>query len=230
MEAIILAGGFGSRLKQVVNNVPKPMAPIKGRPFLEILLNSLEKKGFSRVIFSLGYMAEKISNHFGSRFKGLHLTYIVEETPLGTGGATRLCIESCTQNQVFVFNGDTYLDIEIEHLKKQWEKNQNLILVGRHVSDTSRYGRLVVDGNKILSFEEKGISESGLISAGCYVMTTDKLLKFPINKPFSIERDYLIPEILKKKTNIEIFETKGLFVDIGIPEDYLMAQKLLANV
>ena len=228
MEAIVLAGGFGSRLRQVVNNVPKPMAPIAGRPFLKILLGSLARKGFSRVILSLGFMAENISNYFGSRFSGLDLAYVVEEAPLGTGGATRHAIEVCTQNYVFVFNGDTFLDLEIEQLKQQWQKNQNLIVVGRHVLDTSRYGKLVVDGTRILSLVEKGVSSSGLISAGCYVMTTDALARFPLNKPFSIEKDYLIPEIAR--TNVEVFVTKGMFVDIGEPEDYAMAQTLLVNV
>ena len=228
MEAIILAGGFGTRLKKVVNNLPKPMAPINGRPFLEILLNLLSNKGFSRVIISLGFMAEKIINYFGNTFKGIEIKYIIEETPLGTGGAVRLCINSCMQKEVFVFNGDTFIDIEIENIINQWNRNQNLIVVGKYVSDASRYGRLFTDNNRIISLEEKKISGQGLISAGCYLMTTDKLLRFPINKPFSIEKDYLITEILQ--SNVAIFITKGLFIDIGIPEDYLKAQKLLTNL
>ena len=228
MEAIILAGGFGTRLKQIVNNVPKPMAPINGRPFLEILLNLLSKKGFSRVIISLGFMAEKIPNYFGSTFKGIEIKYIIEGTPLGTGGAARLCINSCTQKEVFVFNGDTFIDIEIENIKKQWERNQNLIVVGKYVIDSSRYGRLVTNGNKVTSFVEKGISRPGLISAGCYLIATNNILKFSINKAFSIEKDYLLPEILQ--TNVEVFISNGLFIDIGVPDDYLRAQKLLANV
>ena len=94
--------------------------------------------------------------------------------------------------------------------------------------DSSRYGRLVTNGNKVTSFVEKGISRPGLISAGCYLIATNNILKFSINKAFSIEKDYLIPEILQ--TNVEVFTSKGLFIDIGVPEDYLKAQKLLANV
>ena len=107
MEAIVLAGGFGTRLRQVVADVPKPMAPIADRPFLEILLGSLARKGFSQVVLSLGFMAEKISDHFGARFAGMDIAYVVEETPLGTGGAIRLALDACTQDHVFVFNGDT---------------------------------------------------------------------------------------------------------------------------
>jgi D-glycero-alpha-D-manno-heptose 1-phosphate guanylyltransferase len=227
MEAIVLAGGFGTRLRQVVSDVPKPMAPIAGRPFLEILLGSLYRKGFSRVVLSLGFMAEKISGYFGSRFEGLDLTYVVENTPLGTGGATRLAAGACTHDHAFVFNGDTYLDLEVEPLERQWQAKRNPIVVGRQVPDTMRYGRLVIDGFRITSFAEKGIAGSGLINAGCYVLATDALAPFPPNKPFSIETDYFVPEVAR--STVEVFVTKGVFIDIGIPEDYSRAQILLGD-
>ncbi|MCX7627395.1 MAG: nucleotidyltransferase family protein [Methylophilaceae bacterium] len=227
MEAIVLAGGFGSRLRQVVADVPKPMAPIAGRPFLEILLGSLAEKGFSRVVLSLGYMAEKISGHFGARFAGLDITYVVEDTPLGTGGATRLAATACAQDHVFVFNGDTYLDLEVDLLERQWQAKRHPIVVGRRVPDTTRYGRLVVDGDRITSFAEKGIAGPGLINAGCYVVATDALAQFPVNQPFSIETDYLVPEVAR--ATVEVFVTEGVFIDIGIPEDYALAQTLLAT-
>jgi D-glycero-alpha-D-manno-heptose 1-phosphate guanylyltransferase len=226
MEAIVLAGGFGTRLRQVVADVPKPMAPIAGRPFLEILLGSLAKKGFSRVVLSLGFMAEKISGHFGPRFAGLGLTYVVEDAPLGTGGATRLAAEACTQDHLFVFNGDTYLDLEVGLLEQQWQAKRHPIVVGRQVPDTMRYGRLVVDGDRITRFAEKGIAGPGLINAGCYVLATDALARFPLNQPFSIETDYLVPEVARG--TVEVFVTEGMFIDIGIPEDYARAQMLLA--
>lgn len=228
MEAIVLAGGFGTRLREVVADVPKPMALIAGRPFLEILLGSLAQKGFSRVVLSLGFMAEKISEHFGTRFAGLDLAYVVEDTPLGTGGAIRLAFETCTQDHVFVFNGDTYLDLEVVPLEQQWLTKRHPIVVGRQVTDTTRYGRLVVDGGQITHFAEKGIAGPGLINAGCYLLATDALASFPLNQPFSIETDYLVPEVTR--ATVEVFVTEGLFIDIGIPEDYALAQTLLAAV
>lgn len=227
MEAIVLAGGLGTRLRKVLPDVPKPLAPITGRPFLEILLGSLAKKGFSRVVLSLGFMAIKISDHFGRCFDGLDLEYVVEDRPLGTGGASRLATESCTQDHVYIFNGDTYIDLEIDCLEKQWQARQNTIVVGRRVSDTLRYGRLIVDDMLITSFSEKGIPGPGLINAGCYVMARNALSGFSLNVPFSMETDYLLPNI--SRGLIEVFETNGLFIDIGIPEDYLLAQKLLTN-
>lgn len=225
MEAIVLAGGFGTRLRQVVADVPKPMAPIAGRPFLEILLKSLSQKGFSRVVLSLGFMAEKISDHFGTRFSGVDIAYVVEDTPLGTGGATRLATTACTQDHVFVFNGDTYLDLEVNLLERQWQAKRHPIVVGRQVPDTMRYGQLVVDGDRITRFAEKGIAGPGLINAGCYVLAMDALADFPLNKPFSIENDYLEPAVAR--ATVEVFVTEGVFIDIGIPEDYARAQTLL---
>ena len=228
MEALVLAGGFGTRLRQVVADVPKPMAPIAGRPFLEILLRTLSKKGFSRVTLSLGFMAEKISENFGSRFAELDLAYVVEDAPLGTGGAVRLALKECTQDHVFIFNGDTYLDLEAHSLEQQWQVNRNPIIVAKEVLDTTRYGRLIVDSGQVTSFAEKGTKGPGLINAGCYVLATDALARFPLNHPFSIEIGYFVPEVAG--ATVEVFQSDGLFIDIGIPEDYARAQMLLADL
>ena len=107
-EAIVLAGGFGTRLREVLPDLPKPMAPVAGRPFLEILLTSLADKGFSRVVLSLGYMADKIITYFGNSFTGLDLIYVVEDEPLGTGGAVRLALSQCLQDHIYILNGDTF--------------------------------------------------------------------------------------------------------------------------
>lgn len=227
MEAIVLAGGFGTRLRQVVADVPKPMAPIAERPFLEILLSSLAQKGFSRAVLSLGFMAEKIRDYFGSRFAGLDLEYVLEDTPLGTGGATRLAVEACNQDHVFVFNGDTYLDLEVELLEQQWQARRYPIVVGRQVPDTARYGRLVVNGDRITAFAEKGIAGAGLINAGCYVLARGALSRFSLNQPFSIETDYLASEV--SRATVDVFVSAGMFVDIGVPDDYARAQTLLVD-
>lgn len=228
MEAVILAGGFGTRLRQVIPDLPKPMAPVGGRPFLEILLTSLSNKGFSRIILSLGFMAEKIIGHFGESFQRMNLIYVVEEKPLGTGGAIRLSLENCRQDHIFVFNGDTYLDLEIGEIEKQWQQNQSPIIVGREVEDTSRYGKLLVEDKKVVGFAEKGAAGPGLINGGCYVLQKDKLNEFSIQTNFSFENDYLTRQVVKEP--FDLFVTKGVFIDIGIPEDYSAAQTLLAQV
>jgi D-glycero-alpha-D-manno-heptose 1-phosphate guanylyltransferase len=222
MEVIVLAGGFGTRLRQLVPDVPKPMAPIAGRPFLEILLSSLAQKGFTRVILSLGFMADKISGYFGSKFLGMEISYIVEYQPLGTGGAIRLAMEKVTADHVFVFNGDTFLDLEVQQIEKQWSLNHRSLIVSRKVSDTARYGRLLEADGKLTGFSEKGVSGFGLINAGCYVFSNKQLDAYCVGRPFSIETDYLVPAA---GTGLfDVFVTHGQFIDIGVPEDFLRAQ------
>ena len=228
MEAIVLAGGFGTRLRQAVPDLPKSMAPIAGKPFLEILLGSLSRKRIHRVVLSLGYMADKVLQHFGSRFAGMDLVYAVEESPLGTGGAVRLAMAACLQDHVFVFNGDTYLDLEIDAVECQWQANGNPIIVGCAIADTARYGRLSIDRNRVVGFEEKGTAGAGLINAGCYVLNRGQLDAFPSRSAFSLEADYLAQAV--SNLPFDLFVTSGAFLDIGVPEDYARARVELANV
>lgn len=228
MEAIILAGGLGTRLREILPDTPKPMAPIVGRPFLEILLFSLSRKGFTRVILSLGFMAIKISDYFGKRYAGMDLVYVVEDIPLGTGGAIRLALPICEEDHVFIFNGDTFLDLEIGAVEQLWQNNGNPIIVGRQVSDTARYGRLLTENNYVKGFSEKGVGGPGLINAGCYVFGRGQLDCIPLNKPFSLESEFLVK--LVAKAEVEVFITEGLFIDIGIPADYVLGQVLLADL
>lgn len=227
MEAIVLAGGFGTRLRQLVADVPKPMASIAGRPFLEILLNSLASKGFSRVILSVGFMAEKISSHFGSQFGGLDLVYAVEDQPLGTGGGMRLAMSHALADHVFVFNGDTFLDLEVAQAEQKWQTHKRPIIVGREVPDTARYGRLLETDGVATGFTEKGVFGWGLINAGCYVLATGQLDRFPIGQPFSFESDFLSQAVMQNE--FDVFVTSGQFIDIGVPEDFLRAQTELAE-
>lgn len=227
MEAIILAGGFGTRLRDVVSDLPKPMAPIGNRPFLEILLGMLSQKGFTRVTCSLGYMSEKIVSHFGNSFNGMELCYVVEESPLGTGGAVKLALTQCKDDHVFVFNGDTYLDIDVDQVELNWQKNRSPIIIGRWVPDTERYGRLVVSDGCVVDFNEKGIAGPGLINAGCYVLGARQLDGCRLQEKFSLESDYLVQ--LVKNEIVRCCETNGLFIDIGIPDDYERAQNLLGS-
>lgn len=223
LEGIVLAGGFGTRLRQVVPNLPKPMAPIAGRPFLEIVLENLAQKGFGRVILSLGYMAEKIKVHFGTRFSGMQVTYVVEDHPLGTGGATRLAMSQSAQDHVFVFNGDTFLDLEVDAVERRWQTTGHPIIVGRELDDVSRYGCLLTDNGRVIGFLEKGASGAGLVNAGCYVLNRGQLASFPLNTSFSLERDYLSDAV--QETTFDFFLTSGRFIDIGVPEDYARAER-----
>ena len=224
MEAIVLAGGFGTRLKTVVPDLPKPMAPVAGRPFLEILLTALSRKGITRVILSLGHMAEKIVSHFGDRYEGMQIVYEIEQMPLGTGGAIRQAMAHCCEDHVFIFNGDTFLDLEIAQVEEQWKKNQTPIIVAREVPDTARFGRLETAQGQVTGFAEKGATGQGFINAGCYVFPTHLLESFTHGTSFSIETDFLAKTIAAHP--FDLFTTSGLFIDIGVPEDYALAQTL----
>jgi D-glycero-alpha-D-manno-heptose 1-phosphate guanylyltransferase len=219
MEAIILAGGFGTRLRQVVPDLPKPMAPIAGRPFLEILLISLAHKGFHRVVISLGYMADTVVKHFGDQFAGMEIVYEIELAPLGTGGAVRQALARCNADHVFVFNGDTFLDLETADVEDHWQRHQVPIIVARNASDTVRYGCL---GFCI----KKSLVVTGLINAGCYVLPPNILDGFVLGQPFSLETDFLAKAVGTQR--FDFFVTNGHFIDIGVPEDYARAQTELA--
>jgi len=228
MQAVVLAGGFGTRLRQVVPALPKPMAPVAGRPFLEILLTSLARKGFTHVVLSLGYMADKITRHFGQRFAGLELSYEVETIPLGTGGAIRQASRHCTADHYFVFNGDSYLDLEIAAVEAWWQAHRVPIIVARALSDTLRYGRLETHDGHITGFVAKGVAGPGLINGGCYVFGEDELAGLPLGQAFSIETDYFPEQVQKRR--YDYFLTEGQFIDIGVPEDFVRAQTELAEV
>jgi D-glycero-alpha-D-manno-heptose 1-phosphate guanylyltransferase len=225
MEAIILAGGLGTRLRDVVSDVPKPMALIRGKPFLELLLHHLEQKGFDRIILSVGYMANSISDYFGNKFGNLELCYEVEATPLGTGGALQVALRKCCNDHIFVFNGDTFLDLEVESVEALWADSHNPIIVAREVPNMTRYGQLVTENGRVVKFLPKGKASSGLINAGCYLLPKNILSKFQMSLPFSLELDFF-PEYIQSNS-LDIFISKGYFIDIGIPEDYFLAQELL---
>ena len=228
MEAIVLAGGFGTRLRDVVPDLPKPMAPVAGRPFLEILLTWMARSGFRRVVLSLGYKADKIVDHFGSRFAGMELVYEIETTPLGTGGAIRQASRHCTGSHYFVFNGDSYLDVDVPLVEAWWQQHRAPIIVARAVLDTARYGRLEVKGDQVTAFTAQGIQGPGLINAGCYIFNIDQLSDRPFAQAFSIETDYFPDEV--KKSRFDSLVTEGQFIDIGVPEDYVRAQTELVGV
>jgi D-glycero-alpha-D-manno-heptose 1-phosphate guanylyltransferase len=224
--AIILAGGFGTRLQSVVNDLPKPMAPINGEPFLNYQLNYLKHYGIKNVILSVGYLAEKIKAYYGSNFNGLEIDYVVEENPMGTGGGIRLALEKCTESLSFVLNGDSFFDVDLIKFYDLHIQNRSQIsLALRKVNNSARYGTIEkTKENIISSFKEKsGIDHEGIINGGVYILDKNLYLqKTPSATNFSIEKDFFEKQL--SNSLISGFEFEGYFIDIGIPEDYLKAQ------
>jgi D-glycero-alpha-D-manno-heptose 1-phosphate guanylyltransferase len=222
MEAIILAGGFGTRLQSVVKDLPKPMAPVAGRPFLVILLQFLRRKGVNRFILSVGYKADKIQSVLGSFFDGAPIVYEMESSPLGTGGAIKAAMKHVSEDHVFVLNGDTYLDFDLLAAERLWQQYATPLMVARKVEDTSRYGALSVQNHRIMGLLEKGISGPGLINGGCYLLPSTLFQPYSLPDSFSFETDFL-PDFIQNNT-LNAFVSEGYFIDIGVPEDYERAQ------
>ena len=228
MEAIILAGGLGTRLKSEVSDVPKPMAPIGGRPFLEILLGTLQRKGFTRAIISVGHMHNVITEFFGDQFEGIELVYEIEDSPRGTGGAIASAISHVRNDHVYILNGDTFLDFDICTVERSWKENEVPIIVTKRVEDATRYGALAIDGSRITGLGEKKVSGPAVINAGCYIVPPKIRDRFPVAARFSFENDFLSRDI---KENVYMASLcLGEFIDIGVPEDFRRAQHALARL
>jgi D-glycero-alpha-D-manno-heptose 1-phosphate guanylyltransferase len=223
MEAIVLAGGLGTRLSSRLVNCPKPMAPINGRPFLEILLDQLVDAGCSRITLSVGHLHEVIERAFGKRYRDANIEYAVEDAPLGTGGAIRFALERVVEDAVLTVNGDTFLDADLSALFQTHTGGASQITMAvTHVPNTARYGGVKIEGGKVVGFTEKGLTGPGWINGGIYIL--DKLFAWPSDLPerFSFETDVLAAFVSELYPNAHC--VAGYFLDIGIPEDLDRAQ------
>ncbi len=229
MQAIILAGGFGTRLQAVVKDVPKPLADISGKPFLAYLLQNLQNHGFKKIVISIGYLADKITEYFGNSYLGMEIFYAKENQPLGTGGAILNSLQFIDKNKpVVVLNGDTFLQIDYKNLLQQHKTKLTLVL--RKMDNCSRYGSVQFDENLVIkNFEEKSVEEkSGFINGGVYVLDVQIFEKISLPQKFSFEADFLMKYLLELKP--QAFLVDNYFIDIGIPDDYAKAQNELPNV
>lgn len=229
MKAVILAGGFGTRLRSVVSDVPKPLASIAGRPFLAWLIASLAKQGVTSVTLSVHHQWEKIRDYFSANTAPVPIEYAVEPNALGTGGAMKFALaQSKTHEPVLVLNGDSYVKADIRALYQQHMKNNAaLSMVLRKVPDSGRYGTVETQGDIITAFGEGKVGKPGLINAGVYVISPS-LFTESLPEAFSFERDFLPTRLGVIKPCAFIAE--DYFIDIGIPEDYARAQKELPEV
>lgn len=228
MEAIILAGGLGTRLRSVLPDLPKAMAPIRGRPFLALLLDQLAAAGFRAVTLAVGYRHDTIRRYFGERHGTLALRYSVETEPLGTGGALRLALGQASAPEVFVLNGDTYVELDYAAMRLAHRSAKVALTVAVHgVADAGRYGALEVAEGRIRGFLEKGRGGPGLINAGVYLLSAGLLAGHDLPGVFSFETDFLMPYVHEIRPLA--FATAGEFIDIGVPEDYARAQALLPS-
>ena len=220
MKAIILAGGEGKRLRPVINDIPKPMAPVKDKPFLEYLILQLKKQNIKDIIFSTGYKGSIIKSYFqnGDNWE-INIEYSEEDKPLGTGGALRKAGELVGDERFIVMNGDSFFDIEFKQLISFHEDKQAVATIGlAYVETVERYGHVEIGNDgEITKFLEKGNSVSaGHVNSGIYILNSELINKIPLGQ-VSLET-----EVLPNLINRGLFgmKFKSFFIDIGKPEEY----------
>jgi D-glycero-alpha-D-manno-heptose 1-phosphate guanylyltransferase len=231
-EAIVLAGGLGTRLRSVVSDIPKPMAPVAGRPFIEYVLNELLDWGIDRVVLAVSYKAELVQDHFGNRYehdgKSCEVVYSIESEPMGTGGGIRHAMSQIKGDWAFIVNGDTLFRADLAAMSASVENGtpSSLILALKEMREFDRYGTVEFDEQgKILGFNEKKACEHGFINGGVYLLKQDVFDGISDQK-FSFETEVL--EAFGEKGPYYALCFDSYFIDIGIPEDYEKAQTDLA--
>lgn len=224
-EAIILAGGLGTRLREEVPDLPKCLAPVQGKPFLHYLIHFLQEGGIERIIFSLGYKAEAVIPFIESTLLPHQYTVVTEFNPLGTGGAIRLAMQAVKGEEVFIFNGDS---IALIHLQEQFrlhrEKKSVCTLALLPKENFDRYGTVTLDETcRITGFREKKWQEKGLINAGVYLLHKPTFLENTNTGNFSMETEFLQSHL--EKLPMYGYTENAYFIDIGVPADYRRAQE-----
>lgn len=232
MEAIILAGGRGTRLGKITENLPKPMVPVHNRPFLEILMDYWLTQGVKHFVLSVGYKAEIIENHFGDHYKDIPVSYCTEQSPLGTGGAVLKAL-NCLKKRAdcLVMNGDTYFNVALADLQAFHKQSESIFTLSLfHIDQPDRYEAVELsDANRIKAFIGRN-RQGGSANGGVYLLNPDRVAKLSSESAavHSLERDSL-PAWAAAGENIFGFVSQGTFLDIGIPEDYQRAEQVIPS-
>lgn len=228
-EAIILAGGLGTRLREAVPHMPKCMAPVAGRPFLAYVIDALRMQGIQRFVFSLGYKWESIHAYLKEEYPTLIYKNSIETEPLGTGGAIKLALQYCQTQNVLIANGDTLFEVDLLQLLNMHQINKAACTIAlKPMHNFDRYGVVQKEENGLVtSFQEKKFYTKGFINGGIYLLRKDAFLQKNLPQKFSFEKEYLENYVNEHHYYSAVFET--YFIDIGIPDDYNKAQQDLAR-
>jgi len=222
-KAYILAGGKGTRLSEVVHDVPKPMAPINGFPFLHYILLQLKNQGIQEAVLLVGHLYHKIEDFFGSEYRGIKISYKIEETPRGTGGLIYELAKNSSED-ILLINGDTFFDVNIPDFYASFlADDAQVSLALKEIHNKDRYGVVVCHNNRITAFNEKKMIEKGWINGGVYLLRKGVFDTLELPYSFSLETDFF--EQQKETIKMSPYYSEGYFIDIGIPEDYYLAQK-----
>lgn len=211
-EAIILAAGYGTRLASKNLGVPKPMAPIAGKPFVTYLLDQLQSKGIERVIMAISYGASSIIDYLGDNYNGIDIIYDVTIKPMGTGGNLKSAMLRTYTDKILVLNGDTICGYDLDTMASL---NLDWVINIVYVDDTSRYGRIETTDTQVKSFNEKGMSGEGYINSGVLLINKKSFLEMAGSLT-----EFPLEGILPKVTKLSYTMNDQFFIDIGIPDDY----------
>jgi D-glycero-alpha-D-manno-heptose 1-phosphate guanylyltransferase len=225
MKAVILAGGLGMRLRSEVPDLPKPLAPVAGKPFLAWKLDALDDAGFSEVLLSVGYRAAAIIDVFGNRYRRMALRYVTEDRPLGTGGALQKALATFEKGEpVWAMNGDTFLTLDYAAMRAQHGAGDQdaITMAVVKVEDASRYGSVGVRDGRVERFLDRGLPGRADINGGVYLLHSRLFHDRALPETFSFESKFLAPQVAT--LDIRTFATGGYFIDIGLPVDYARAQ------
>ncbi len=231
-EALILAGGLGMRLREVINDVPKPMAPVDRKPFLAHLIDYWIGQGIERIVFSTGYIGHIIEEYFGSRYQDVSIEYSHETIPLGTGGAVKQALNNVRWfgKHLLLLNGDTWFEADLNQLTKDASRHQKPVTVAlKPLDSNNRYSGVTVDPNdRVCRFCVKGEGPC-LINSGCYILDMPEVTICLRNYPdkFSLEEEFLVPMAAEGKIAASIQDKT--FLDIGVPADYEKVAKIIGK-
>ncbi|HDR68775.1 MAG TPA: D-glycero-D-manno-heptose 1-phosphate guanosyltransferase [Bacteroidaceae bacterium] len=228
-EAIILAGGLGTRLRPVLPDLPKAMAPIGDKPFLEYLLLYLSGSGIRQVVISVGYKYEAIQSWFGNSFLNTKLIYAIEDEPLGTGGAIRYAMHYIQGESVLLLNGDTFFNVNLVKFTKFFhDHDSDIAMTVKLLSDVTRYGTVIMDRHRVRGFIARQAAEKGYINGGIYLLKSTLFDRYTLPGKFSFEKDFLEKHI--NDLNIAAMKSPDYFIDIGVPGDYEKARTELPGL
>ena len=229
MEAIILAGGMGTRLREIIADIPKPMAPVNDKPFLFYIFNWIKDYPVEKAILSIGKGSEKVMDYLQDSFNNIPVEYAIEEKSLGTGGAVRFALHKTRGEDILILNGDTYFPIDLNKFFLFHIENKNLFSVAlKPMKNFSRYGSVECFNNNILRFNEKKFCSDGLINGGIYLVNKDFIESRQLPEVFSLEKDIL--EKVAGSSTLKCMKFDDMFIDIGIPDDYRRAESILKIV
>jgi D-glycero-alpha-D-manno-heptose 1-phosphate guanylyltransferase len=232
IPVIVLAGGLGTRLRAVVPDLPKPMAEVGGKPFLWWVLRRLEQQGLKDVYLSVGYKRDVIEAYFGTVFGSLNVHYVIEDEPLGTGGAIAKAMAAIDSDAAFVLNGDTMTIVEFAELEAAMNAPQtDIAMAVAQLDDVTRYGAVEFNPaapRRVTAFREKGQTGPGFINAGVYLLKRAVLDRYSMPERFSFEQDFLHRYLAE--LHVHAVPAVSQLIDIGVPDDFALAQTLVPQM